>query len=190
MNRTDVFGYRRLSDRNLSCRSLPAFLVLLIASAAASMAQDASPKNSPLKATHLLGFTGAKDNATGTLSVDGGALQFQKEGKPAAQVKITSIQDVLLGDQSKQVGGLPMTLGKAAIPFSGGRAVSLFAHKKYDTLTLEYLDSDGGFHGAIFQLNKGQAEGFRDELVNKGARVSDKNTEPTKQTAEAASEKK
>src|SRR5262249_5010274 len=145
MNRTDDPCCRRLRERILSCRPLMAFLILLIASATASMAQEASPKNSPLKATHLLGLTGAKDNATGTLSIEGDALQFQKSKKPAAQVKITSIQDVLLGDQSKQVGGLPMTLGKAAIPFSGGRAVSLFAHKKYDTLTVEYVDADGGF---------------------------------------------
>ena len=34
-----------------------------------------------------------------------------------------------------------MKLGKAAAPFGGGRVVSLFAHKKYDTLTLEYVDN-------------------------------------------------
>jgi hypothetical protein len=75
-----------------------------------------------------------------------------------------------------------MTLGKAAVPFSGGRAVSLFAHKKYDTLTLEYVDVDGGFHGAIFELKKRQGEAFRNELVAKGVRVSDSEDEPTKQT--------
>ena len=33
-----------------------------------------------------------------------------------------------------------MKIGKAAAPYGGGRVVSLFAHKKYDTLTLEYVD--------------------------------------------------
>ena len=61
-----------------------------------------------------------------------------------------------------------MTLGKAATPFGGGRVVSLFAHKKYDTLTLVYADANGGIHGAIFQLNKGQGEVLRNELVAKG----------------------
>jgi hypothetical protein len=118
-------------------------------------------------------------------------LQFQKGGKPAAQVKIASVQDIFLGDQSKQVGGVPMTLSKAAIPFSGGRAVSLFAHKKYDTVSLEYIDTEGGFHGAIFQLNKGQGETLRNELVAKGAHVSQSVDEPTKQrVAEAPSEDK
>ena len=46
-----------------------------------------------------------------------------------------------------------MKIGKAAAPYGGGRVVSLFAHKKYDTLTLEYVDVDGGVHGAIFQVS-------------------------------------
>jgi hypothetical protein len=92
------------------------------------------------------------------LSVQDDSLQFQQNGKPAAKVKIALVRNVLLGAESKQVGGLPMTLGKTAVPFGGGRVVSLFAHKKYDTLTLEYADADEGIHGAIFQLTKGQGE--------------------------------
>ena len=192
MSLIDVSCNHRLNDHILNCRHFVALLVFLIVPGTAVLAQDASPKDSrpSAHATHLLGLAGARNNASGTLSVEGDALQFQKEGKPAAQVKITSIQDVFLGEQSKQVGGTPMMLGKAAVPFGGGRAISLFAHKKYETLTLEYVDADGGFHGAIFELNKAQAEGFRSELIAKGARVSDKEIESTKQTAEAASEKK
>jgi hypothetical protein len=82
-----------------------------------------------------------------------------------------------------------MTLGKAAVPFGGGRAISLFAHKKYDTLALEYVDSNGGVHGAIFQVNKGQAEILRNDLVAKGAHVGE--NEPIKQSnAEVSSESK
>ena len=84
-----------------------------------------------------------------------------------------------------------MKVGKAAAPFGGGRVVSLFAHKKYDTLTLEYVDGDGGVHGAIFQLNKGQAEPVRKELVSRGVPPSlrdDPSTEPS--TAEASHENK
>ena len=93
---------------------------------------------------------------------------FSKAASPGAAVKITSIQAVFLGGESKQVGGVPMKLGKAAAPFGGGRVVSLFAHKKYDTLTLEYVDKDGGVHGAIFQLAKGQGELVRDSLKARG----------------------
>jgi hypothetical protein len=34
-----------------------------------------------------------------------------------------------------------MTLAKTAAPYGGGRVVSLFAHKKFDFLTVEYLDT-------------------------------------------------
>ena len=180
----------------LRARPVLGFLILLIWCSATAFAQNASQSTNSaapfsIRVTHLLGFEGAPKNANGTLSFQGDALQFQKGGKPAAQVKIASVQDVFLGDQSKQVGGVPMTLGKAAIPFSGGRAVSLFAHKKYDTVSLEYIDTEGGFHGAIFQLNKGQGETVRNELVAKGAHVSQSVDEPTKQrVAEVPSEDK
>ena len=168
----------------MRCSVVAALMVVIASGAAATGEYPAQPKNSAvnIRATHLLGFEGARKNATGTLSIEQDALQFHKNGKPAIQVKITSVQDIFLGEQSKQVGGTPMTLGKAAVPFGGGRVVSLFAHKKYDTLALEYVDSNGGMHGAIFQLDKGQAEILRNELVAKGAHVSDTTSEALKQS--------
>ena len=74
------------------------------------------------RATHLLGFANARNNSTGILSVQDDSLQFQQNGKPGAQVKIALVRDVFLGGESKQVGGLPMTLGKAAAPFGGAEA--------------------------------------------------------------------
>ena len=134
-------------------------------------------------ATHLLGFANARNNSTGILSVQGDSLQFQQNGRPGALVKISSVRDVFLGGESKQVGGLPMTLGKAAAPFGGGRVVSLFAHKKYDTLSLEYVDADGGIHGAIFQLKKGQAEIVKNELIAQGVTISSRHVQSAKQGA-------
>jgi hypothetical protein len=144
-----------------------------------------------IRATHLLGLENTKSNCNGTLSIQDNALQFQHGSKPGSQVKIASIQAVFLGGQSKQVGGLPMKLGKAAAPYGGGRVVSVFAHKKYDTLTLKYVDSDGGVHGAIFQLSKGQGELVTDELVARGVPSSSDEDKPTKQsTAEVRYENK
>jgi hypothetical protein len=120
------------------------------------------------------------------LSVQDDSLQFQQNGKPGAQVKIGSVRDVLLGAESKQVGGLPMTLGKAAAPYGGGRVVSLFSHKKYDILTLEYVDSDGGIHGAIFQLTKGQGELVKNELIAQGVTISFRQDQSTKESAAEA----
>jgi hypothetical protein len=99
-------------------------------------------------------------------------VQFERNGSQSAQVSIRSIQDISLGTEDKQIGGVPMTLGKAAVPFEGGRAISLFSHKQYDTFTVEYLDNNGGFHGAIFRMNKGQGQAFEKDLVAKGAHIA------------------
>ena len=138
------------------------------------------------RATHLLGFANAKNNSTGTLSVQDDSLQFQQNGKPGARVKIALVRNILLGAESNQVGGLPMTLGKTAAPFGGGRVVSLFAHKKYDTLTLEYVDADKGIHGAIFQLTKGQGELVKNELIAQGVTISSRQDQSTKESATEA----
>ncbi len=99
-------------------------------------------------------------------------MQFQHDGSTAEQVSISSIQNIFVEDQDKQVGGTAMKLAKTAAPYGGGRVVSLFAHKKYDFLTVEYLDNNGGFHGAIFQLEKGQGQPFQKALVANGAHIT------------------
>jgi hypothetical protein len=52
------------------------------------------------------------------------------------------------------------------------------------------VDANGGLHGAIFELNKQPAENLLNQLASKGAQVSAKDAESTKQAAEAASENK
>jgi len=161
------------------------FLMLLVWCSPVAFSQNpGQPANSPLqiRATHLLGFEDTRSNVKGTLSIQDDALQFQKAGRPAAQVKIACVQNVFLGGQSQQVGGLPMTLGKTVAPFGGGRVVSLFAHKKYDTLALQYVDANGAVHGAIFQFDKGQASVLGNELASRGVHVSDGEGPRTQQT--------
>jgi hypothetical protein len=143
------------------------------------------------QATHVLGFANAKNDSTGTLSVQRDLLQFQQNGKPGVPVKLDSVRDLFLGGESRQIGGLPMTLGKVAAPYGGGRVVSLFAHKKYDTLSLEYVDSDGGIHGAIFQLKKGQAEIVKSEILAQGVTLSSNHVQSATQgTPEVGHENK
>ena len=136
-----------------------------------SEAQDSVP-GPVIHVTHLLGFEDVRPNAKGQLRIQGDVVQFERNGSPPAQLSISSIQDISLGTEDKQIGGVPMTLGKAAVPFEGGRAISLFSHKQYDTFTVEYLDNNGGFHGAIFQMNKGQGQAFEKDLVARGAHIA------------------
>jgi len=151
-----------------------ALLILLawLAGTANGQSQvETSAASSSIHVKHVLGFEGVRRNTSGELSIQDDGLRFQQDGKPAAQVSITSIHDISLGEEDNQVGGLPMTLGKTAVPFGGGRVVSLFSHKKYDSLTIEYLDSSGGFHGSIFQLAKGKGQTVKNDLMAHGAHI-------------------
>jgi hypothetical protein len=148
------------------------FLVWFTATANGQSQVETSAASSSIHVKHVLGFEGVRRNASGELSIQGDDLSFQQNGKPAAQVSITSIHNISLGEEDNQVGGLPMMLGKTAVPFGGGRVVSLFSHKKYDSLTIEYLDGSGGFHGAIFRLTKGQGQTIKSELIARGAKVT------------------
>jgi hypothetical protein len=164
--------------RSLLIRGGLALLVLLALFMTAK--GQSQPENSIVGArihvTHVLGFEDVRRNVSGELSIDDDDFRFQRDKTPAAQVSITSIQNISLGEQDKQLGGVPMMMGKAAVPYGGGRMVSLFSHKKYDSLTIEYLDSTGGFHGAIFRLAKGQGEIFKSALIAHGAHIRQSET--------------
>lgn len=152
-------------DRLVGLRILAVLTCCGLTAAAQNSALQAAGKPLSIRATHLLGFENAKINCTGTLSIHDDVLQFQKTGKTSARINIGSVREVFLGEESRQVGGLPLTLSKAVTPYGGGRVVSLFSHKNYDILTLEYVDSDGGIHGAVLQLDKGQGDVVKHELT-------------------------
>lgn len=164
-----------------------ACLTLLLSLGTASIGQTQSDAQSPvpesaIHVTHVLGFEDARRNTSGDLRIQDGAVQFLRSGSPTIQVNIHSIRDIFVEDEDKQMGGTAMTLGKTAAPYGGGRVVSLFAHKKYDFLTVEYLDSNGGFHGAIFQLDKGRGQAFKKDLVADGAHISSPDNRATTQS--------
>src|SRR5271166_965189 len=168
-------------------RALISLWALLLCSGIGALAQSAAPPlnaNAPfsIRATHVLGLPNTKNNCKGMLSIQNNALRFKKYGNPDAQVNIASVRALFLGEESNQVGGLPVKLGKAAAPYGGGRVVSLFAHKKYDTLTLEYVDSNGGLHGAIFRLSKGQGELVTNFLKARGVSPGSGEYQTTKQS--------
>jgi hypothetical protein len=151
-------------------------LAFLVFYREALMAQDAAApgsqaSGSSLHLKHILGFEGISQNANGNLSIQNGYLRFEKSENSSAQIPISSIQDLTLGEQDRQVGGVPMMLAKTAAPYGGGRVVSLFSHKKYDTVSFDYVDGNGGLHGAIFQLNKGEGQVLRSELEAAGAHI-------------------
>jgi hypothetical protein len=120
-----------------------------------------------VKAVQLTGLPGVKDNAKGKLSVENGSLDFIS-GKTSSDVSANSIEDVVTGGDSQKAVGKTIGMLSMAAPYGGGRVVSLF-RKKIDTLTVEYRDADGAFHGVIFTMPLGSADGIKKELIAQGA---------------------
>jgi hypothetical protein len=84
------------------------------------------------------------------------------------------------GSDSKKAAGKTIGTLSMVAPYGGGRVVSLF-RKKIDTLTVEYRDADGAFHGVIFTMPLGTAAGVKKELIAQGAHT----TVPTEQAGSA-----
>ncbi len=119
----------------------------------------------------IIGLENIKPNDKGTLGVQDGALHFDR-GKEKAEITIPSITDIFTGGDSRQnISGLGGTAMKAAVPYGGGRILSLFSHK-VEVLTVEYTDANGGFHGAIFVLPAAHASGVKKLLMDQGAKAS------------------
>ena len=166
---------------SISTTNLLVGLGLLFASGALVDGQQptASPAATPGSVKHVLGFENIKPNAKGDLTVQGDTLQF-KTGKAKAEVSIASVQDVFTEQDFKQtIGGTAGTLAKMAVPYGGGRVLSLF-QEKIDVLTVEYRDANGGLHGAIFTLPQGQAPPLKRQFVALGAHASIPPEEPAK----------
>ena len=143
-----------------------------------------APSGPVLRARAVLGLEGVANNSMGELSIQDDVFVYSRREGPTVRMPLSAIQGAFLSQEDKQMGGMPMAMGRAAAPYGGGRVIGLFAHKKYDFVTLEYFDSNGGFHGAIYQLNKGQGQVLADELGAKGVLVRGLEDAATKQRLE------
>ncbi len=128
------------------------------------------PPTSTFKVVHVLGLGNIKRNAKCKLAVQPGTVEVEA-GAAKAELGIASILDVVTGQDSKHlVGGTLGTVTRLAAPYETGRFLSLF-REKIDVLTVEYQDSNGGLHGAVFTLPKGQAALVKKQLIAQGARA-------------------
>src|ERR1700687_1120661 len=144
---------------------------LCLLSSLPAVAEESALKGMPLKVRCLMGLENIKRNAHGMLTIQNDALQFTA-GQAVAKVPVKSIDDIFSGEEMTQSGGTVGVITKVALPYGGGRALSLLLRSKIDILTLTYRDDNGGFHGAIITMPKGQGEPVRAQLVAGGTHVS------------------
>jgi hypothetical protein len=151
------------------------FLAFLsIPAPARAQAADTSPGNPSVTQADVklvIGGDTLKHNSVGTLSIVDSSLLFVS-GKHKVNFDASSILDISTHDDSRQDITGVAKLATMAIPYGGGRFLSLFSHG-VDVLTLEFKDANGGFHGAVFVLSQqGQAAPFKKQLVAMGAKAS------------------
>lgn len=146
-------------------------LVLFAAFAVVSPHADADSNSAAsFKVKHVIGLEAVQHNTKGQVTVTKDALTFTS-GPTKSDIAISGIEDVQTGvDSQRLIGGTIGTLTMVA-PYGSGRFLSLF-REKIDTLTIEYRDTNGGLHGAIFTLPKGQAPALKAQLVAAGAKAS------------------
>jgi len=143
--------------------------VLWVPAAIPVFGQQASQTNSIPNVKCVIGCEHIKTNAEGTLSVLPSGLEFATE-KNKADITTASITDIFTGNESRQdLNGTEQVISMG-IPYGGSRILSLFSHK-VEVLTVEYVNSNGGFHGVIFVLPVGEATSFKNQLVAQGAKA-------------------
>jgi hypothetical protein len=125
----------------------------------------------------VIGGDMIKNNSQGTLSVVGSSLQFVSGKAKKMEVDASSIQDISTNEDNRQDVTGAAHYAAMAIPYGGGRVLSLFSHK-VDVLTVEFKDADGGYHGTVFVLPQGQAAPIKKQLVAMGAKASVPLAEP------------
>jgi hypothetical protein len=151
----------------------PSWLVLLVVGTLPLVGiSGVNAQESPtvVKAVQLIGLPGVKENAGGKLSVENGSLHFIS-GKTSSDVTASSIQEVVTDRDSQKAVGKTIGALSMAAPYGGGRVVSLF-RKKIDTLTVEFRDAEGAFHGVTFTMPLGTANGIKKELLAQGAHTT------------------
>jgi hypothetical protein len=107
---------------------------------------------------YLVGLPDATPLTQGELHLSYDALEFNS-GEIHPAIPLKQITAVNIGDERTEKGGTVGEVARRVIPFGGGPALGVASQKSVDLLTVEYRDSDLGYHGAVFVLPTKQAFG-------------------------------
>jgi hypothetical protein len=136
----------------------------------------AADKPGELTATHLVGAPALKSGESAKVTVADGSLQLS--GKIAtANIKLSSIEDILTSTEATQAGGKAGTAARAgamAAPYDTGAVLTLILWTKVDLITVLYRGETGGLHSVLLTVPKGKAEPLRSQLIAAGAHASER----------------
>ena len=108
-------------------------------------------------AVHVLGMPDVKAGDHGSLAITAQRLVFT--GKSASSgIDISSILALSAGNERVELWGMKGRLLRMAVPYGGGAVFATFMHHQRDMLTVEFIDGQGGYHGAVFYLPANEAQ--------------------------------
>jgi hypothetical protein len=108
-------------------------------------------------AVHVLGMPDVKAKENGTLVITPQQLTFTGKGANST-IDLPSILAISAGNERVELWGMKGRLMRMAVPYGGGAAFATFMHHQRDMLTVEFVDSQGGYHGSVFYLPGNEAE--------------------------------
>lgn len=104
----------------------------------------------------LIGLTEENEPTEGTLSVSQNFLIFAAASGSTAseQGRVLAITP---GRVRIEKGGRLGKIGRKVIPFGGGSVLAAASQAQLNLLTVEFFDSNGAYHGAVFSLPQSEA---------------------------------
>jgi len=123
MIRTRNMCYESVSSKLLF--RILRFLMPASCFAASLIAQDVdqvrTASSSPvLRARAVLGLQGVANNSMGELLIQDDVFVYSRREGPTVRMPLSAIQGVFLSQEDKQVGGMPLAMGRAAAPYGAG----------------------------------------------------------------------
>jgi hypothetical protein len=127
----------------------------------ASLPHDSSPIQtsgwSSTHAVHVLGMPDLEAKENGTLTITPQHLTFTGKSS-SSTIDLPSIVALSAGNERVELWGVKGRLLRMAVPYGGGAAFATFMQHQRDMLTLEFVDHQGRYHGAVFYLPANEAE--------------------------------
>lgn len=106
---------------------------------------------------HIYGLPDAKPKDRGALSVSSAGLSFTGKANSSV-IPLRSIIAVGAGNERVELWGMKGRILRMAMPHEGGLVAAAFMHHRVDMLTVEFNDSKGGYHGAVFFVPAKEAD--------------------------------
>jgi hypothetical protein len=113
---------------------------------------------------YVAGLDNLKQNTPGSLRITADDLVFSTHDTHE-QIPLRRITLVSIGDERVATGGTSAKVARKIPLFGFGAAAGAVTSKMVDVLTIEFLDVHSGYHGAVFEVPKSQAEIAHQQLT-------------------------